>query len=371
MICFLQVVCHNAPVRKFIIYQVNSLSDFKLEQNMNCSNTLFLTSTRSLKHQLEENLNLKVIDYTELHSIIKTKTKESRALSDNEMKYLLFNTIQNMSDNDKIKQAFKNSTNLIYELFNNLLFNGIEKNDFNFKKKNIIPSQKEIFQLYINYIDLLNTQSKKSYQSCFSECLKEYLKQYNEVYLCGFAFFNDIQMLLLKLLIELNINVTFVVDSEFITNDFILPLLKKFSVESEIVYKDDKCETKFIDLKNNLFNCQKINNEISNSIKFYKPFFTREMEFQFIINDIKQRLQHCKTQSEIEQECKNIAIVITNNFSKQAELFNDLLKRQGVFISPNEQIFFSQDEYLASNYHADLTKKQRLEEFDKLTRLEE
>lgn len=363
-------MCYNAPVRKFIIYQLNSLPDFKLEQNIGCSSTLFLTSTRSLKHQLEENLNLKVIDYTELHSIIKTKTKDAKSLTDNEMRYLLFNTIQSMTDNEKTQQAYKNSINLIYELFSNLLFNGIEKNDFNFKKKNIIPSQKEIFQLYINYIDLLNTQSKKSYQSCFSECLKEYLKQYKEVYLCGFTFFNDIQMLLFKLLMELNINVTFVVDSEFITNDFILPLLKEFSVESEIVYKDDKCETKFIDLKNNLFNCQKVNNEISNSIKFYKPFFTREMEFQFIINDIKQRLQHCKTKSEIEQECKNIAIVITNNFSKQAELFNDLLKRQGVFISPNEQIFYSQEEYFDSDCFSNLTKEQRVDEFYNFTRLE-
>ena len=69
-------------------------------------------------------------------------------------------------------------------------------------------------------------------------------------------------------------------------------------------------------------------------------------------------------------KCEKIAIVIVSQFAKQTEIFNDLLKRQGLFIAPNNEIFYSQEEFLNSSYEKSLSKKQRLELFSEFKRLE-
>ena len=81
-------------------------------------------------------------------------------------------------------------------------------------------------------------------------------------------------------------------------------------------------------------------------------------------------MKGCSTRAEIEFECEKIAIVITNQFAKQTQGFNELLKRHGVFISADNQIFYSLEDFLKSDYQNKLDKEKRIQLFSTFSRLE-
>lgn len=364
-------LCYNEFMKKIKIIKVASYNNLELEKISNNSNTLFITATKSLSYQSNKNKQQSVIDYTLLVSNINKQTKEKNCLLKSEMRYFLHKAISSVK-NENLKNAYFNSINLISELFNNLLLADIKENDINFKQieQNYLYSNYELFALYVEYINLLNKQDKKDYPTTFKNCLKEYLKKYENVYLCGFTFFNDNQYALFKILIELGVEFSFIVNDNFIINDFIEPLLNKHSLNYEKLEHDNKEELKFDALRTAIFNDKKVNSDIKNCLQFYKPFYTREMEFSFIAKQIQKRIKQFSSVNEIEQECNKIAIVITNQFAKQTKIFNDIFKNIGVFVAPNGNLFYSQEEFLLSDYSAKLSKEQRLEEFASFKRLE-
>ena len=357
-------------MQKINVVKVSSLNNLRLEQLSNGANSLFITATRSLSYQSNKNKKLNVIDYTQLHSSIKNVVKQKDYMSESEMRYLLYKTIMDLKDSS-IKLAYKNSITLLYELFDNLLVSNITADNINLKqiKKSHLISNADVFELYIKYLQTLSKQSKKPYQVGVRDCLREYFAQFSDVCFVGFTFFNDIQNTMFDILVEQGKLACMVANDDFIINEFIVPLLNN-RVDYQITTIDNKEVLKFDEIRENLFTSNKINPEISKDVVMYKPFFTREMEFQFIISNIVAALKKCTTKEEIQLECDKIAVVITNNFAKQTQIFNDLLKRQGVFIAPNNKIFFSQDEFLKSSYEKKLSKEQRLQLFNSFSRLE-
>lgn len=354
------------------VINIEYLNRLKLENYVNSSNTLFISSTRSLNYQSNKNKQFNVIDYTQLHSIIKDKTKDKDCISNNEMRYLLYKTISNLSDNHKTKSAFLNEVNLIYDLFDKLLFSEIVEQNLNLKqiKKTQLLSNANLFELYVDYLNCIKKQNKKTYQSCYKECLKEFLSQYQEVNLMGFTFFNDIQNMMFNILIENNLLSNIIINDELIIKEFITPLLESKNVTYQISNIPNDNKQVFDELRLSLFNNNQVNQSLANNLYFYKPFSTREMEFAFILSQIQDKLKGCSTRAEIEFECEKIAIVITNQFAKQTQGFNELLKRRGVFISADNQIFYSLEGFLKSDYQNKLDKEKRIQLFSTFSRLE-
>ena len=74
--------------------------------------------------------------------MLNEQIREKDCLTESQMKYILFKTIDKMTD-EKIKQAFKNSLSEIYDLFSNLLYAEVDKADVKLntiKKKNVIST---------------------------------------------------------------------------------------------------------------------------------------------------------------------------------------------------------------------------------------
>jgi len=215
-------------MQKMRVVKVTNLNNLKLEQIENRSNTLFITSTRSLNYQSNKDKSLNVIDFTQLHAFVKTLTKAKDSLLDSEMRYLLYKTISNLKDNHPYKLAYLNSVSEIYELFSNLLVSDINESNINIKdiKKTQLQSKANIFELYLEYLKVVNEQEKATYQATFKECLKEYLSKYDQVCLIGFTFFNDIQNAMFEILINENRLSNIITDIDFVIDDFIKPLLK-------------------------------------------------------------------------------------------------------------------------------------------------
>ena len=365
-------MCYNDLMKILEVIKVNNLNNLMLEQIENSSNTLFITSTRSLNYQSNKDKSLNVIDFTQLQSFIREQAKQKDCMLDSEMRYLLYKTIADLPNGDPCKLAYKNSLSQIYDLFDKLLISNITADKINLKqiKKTQLQSISKLFELYSDYLNKLNKQAKAIYQTTFKECLREYLSQYDNVSLVGFTFFNDIQNAMFNILIENNKLSSIISNDDFIVDDFIIPLLKENKVEYKIVKLDNTKTSKFDSLRENLFTTEKVEQSIADDLQFYKPFFTREMEFSFIISNIQSKLKEFSTKEQIVNECEKLAIIITSNFAKQTQIFNDILKRQGVFIAPNNKIFYSQDEFLKSNYDKKQSKEQRLKTFESFTRLE-
>ena len=92
---------------KVKIIKVADIGDVKLEQYENCSDTLFITATRSLTYQTKKDNEYPVYDVTQLDNIIRAELKNRDCLKESEMRYLLHKAILNISD-DKKKTAFIN-----------------------------------------------------------------------------------------------------------------------------------------------------------------------------------------------------------------------------------------------------------------------
>ena len=365
-------MCYNDLMKKLEVIKVINLNNLKLEQINNSSNTLFITSTRSLNYQSNKDKSLNVIDFTQLQSHIREQAKKQDCIFESEMRYLLYKTIADLPDEDSCKIAYKNSASQIYDLFDKLLISNIDEEKINLKqiKKTQLQSITGLFELYIKYLKTLSKQSKTIYQIAFKKCLTEYLSQYDNISLVGFTFLNDIQNAMFNILIENNKLSSIITNDDFIVDDFIIPLLKDNKIDYNVVDLDNSKQSKFEDLRKNLFTTEKASQSLAENLHFYKPFYTREMEFAFIISHIQAQLKEFSSKEEIEQACERLAIVITNNFAKQTQIFNDILKRQGVFIAPNNQIFYSQDEFLKSDYDKKQSKEQRLNTFASFTKLE-
>ena len=353
------------------IIKVADIGDVKLEQYENCSDTLFITATRSLTYQTKKDNEYSVYDVTQLDNIIRAELKNRDCLKESEMRYLLHKAILNISD-DKKKTAFINSESGLYELYNNLLLAELNPNDIDIAKiyKSKLISYADIFQLFIDYCKIISSQKRVTYQSAYNVCLQEIVKPYKKVSLVGFSFFKDVINNLLKYLIKEDKLSSFITNDDFIIEDLIQPLLDDNKVKYDVIKTKDCFISRFDDLRKNLVSKNKIDNAISDNIFFYKPFFTREDEFKFVISQIIKQLKECSTIEEINSKCERLAIIVVSQFAKQTQTFNDLFKRQGVFIAPNKQIFYSQDEFLNSNYKSNLTKKQRLQLFSEFQRLE-
>lgn len=364
-------LCYNHLVSNIKIVKVDNIGDIKLEQYEDCSNTLFIAATRSLTYQLKTNNNVNVFDVTQIDNIIKVMLKEKHCLSESEMRYVLHKTIMKLED-EKLKIAFKNSEKQLYELYNNLLLAELNINDIKLSLiyRNNLISNANIFKLYIDYCKELKLQGKNSYQKEYNLCMQEITKPYKKVSLVGFLFFKDNIHTLLRYLIKNQQLSSFFINDNMIAKNLIIPFLNDNNISYEYL-ETTSCEiSKFDNLRKHIFDKETINRDISEDIVFYKPFFTREDEFKFIISQIKDILCDSYTIEEIQSKCEKIAIVIVSQFAKQTEIFNDLLKRQGLFIAPNNEIFFSQEEFLNSSYEKSLSKKQRLELFSEFKRLE-
>ena len=353
------------------VIKVQNLNDIELGQINSCANTLFITSTRSLNYQSNKSKKMNVVDFTQLHSQIKSLTKTKNCLSESEMRYLLHKTILDL-ENKTTKQAYKNSISQIYELFNNLLLSNVTEDCINLKqiKKTHLSSFSDVFQLYIDYLNTLKKQNKQTYQIAFADVLGDYFKQFDSVVLIGFTFFNDVQNLIFRTLIKENKLSSFVTNDDFIIQEFISPLLNDNNIHYSLEIMGDSNCNKFEELRKSIYTNKTIASDLANDILIYKPFFTREMEFKFIIADISSKLKKCSTIEEIESTCNNLAIVVTNQFAKQTQIFNELLRNQGVFISPEKNIYFSREEFLNSNYKNNLPKEERLQQFNQFRRLE-
>ena len=190
----------------------------------------------------------------------------------------------------------------------------------------------------------------------FNKLLREWLSGYNDVSLIGFSFLNDKQQILFKYIVNNKRLKYFITNDDFVVNDLIVPILKQNNLNFEIIREEETRITKFDSIRNILFdiNAKKVN---CSDIEVYKPFFTREEEFKFVISKIVGYLKRYNTVEEIERECEKFAVVLVSNFAKQTKIFNELLLSNGVFISPEGNVFFSQDEFLNSKYSIELKKK--------------
>ena len=225
-------MCYNRRVEKVDIVIVKSLNNLTLEKIEHKSNELFITATRSLAYQLNKDKKENVIDYTQLYNFIKSKAKEKDCLYESEMRYILHKTIKSLPDDDLCKQAFLNSQSLLYDLYNNLLMNNIyEQVDLSQIEQTQLSSNYKLFKLYKSYVEELNKQKKQTFQETFKLCLEEYFMTFAKVSFVGFTFFNDIQNCIFDKLWKYYNKVNkFIVDDDFIVNDFLIPYLNKKNI---------------------------------------------------------------------------------------------------------------------------------------------
>lgn len=352
------------------VLKVSDISSINLDKLTGCEKSLFISATRSLNYQIQKNNKVESYDFTQIQNMLNEQIKEKDCLTESQMKYILYKTIEKMKD-DKIKQAFKNSLSEIYELFSNLMYAEVRKEDvkLNVIKNKNVKSIYLLLNLYINYQSELESAKEISHQKMFNTLLREWLSGYENISLIGFSFLNDRQQVMFKYIASKNKLRYFITNDDFVVNDLIVPLLIQNKLNYEITREDEKQITKFDNIRKILFknNDSKVS---CSDIEIYKPFFTREEEFNFVINKIVEYLKRFNSIEEIEQECEKIAIVLVSNFAKQTKIFNELLLTNGIFISPEGNIFFSQDEFLNSNYCFDLGKKERIKVFRSFRRLE-
>lgn len=363
-------ICYNTLMDTVKVLKVSDISAINLDKLVDSEKSLFVSATRSLNYQIRKKNKVEVYDFTQIQNMLNEQIREKDCLTESQMKYILFKTIDKMTD-EKIKQAFKNSLSEIYDLFSNLLYAEVDKADVKLdtiKKKNVI-STFLLFKLYVNYLDELEDLKKIYHHRMFNKLLREWLSGYNDVSLIGFSFLNDKQQILFKYIVNNNKLKYFITNDDFVVNDLIVSILKQNKLNFEIISEEENKITKFDSIRNILFdnNAKKVN---CSDIEVYKPFFTREEEFKFVISKIVGYLKRYNTAEEIERECEKFAVVIVSDFAKQTKIFNELLLSNGVFISPEGNVFFSQDEFLNSKYSIELKKEERINVFRNFRRLE-
>ena len=122
------------------VLKVSDISAINLDKLVDSEKSLFVSATRSLNYQIRKKNKVEVYDFTQIQNMLNEQIREKDCLTESQMKYILFKTIDKMTD-EKIKQAFKNSLSEIYDLFSNLLYAEVDKADVKLdtiKKKNVI-----------------------------------------------------------------------------------------------------------------------------------------------------------------------------------------------------------------------------------------
>ena len=126
------------------VLKVSDISSINLDKLTGCEKSLFISATRSLNYQIQKNNKVESYDFTQIQNMLNEQIKEKDCLTESQMKYILYKTIEKMKD-DKIKQAFKNSLSEIYELFSNLMYAEVRKEDV---KLNVIKN-KNVKSIYL------------------------------------------------------------------------------------------------------------------------------------------------------------------------------------------------------------------------------
>lgn len=351
------------------IVRADNLNNIELGGFVDSTNTIFITATKSMKYSLNDKLN--VLDAGELYSKLLNATKEKECLKESEMKYILFKTISSIENSDSIKSALLNSVDEVYSLFSRLLISGIDdtKIDINNISNNQLKSSYILFDLYNKFLKELESQNKQTFHLALKKSMQEFFACYEKVVFVGFTFLNDIQNQYFEYLIKENKLSTIIINNDkFLIEEWLKPLLAKHNVAFECIEVNNDVDNLFNNLRDSLFTKSKVKSDYSNAIEFIDNFPTREMELGFIVDSISNELREYSTRQEIVSKVKDFAIVMTHKFSKHALILNELFKRKGVFISKDDKIYYSLDEYLETATNTN--KQQLIDEFSSFDRLE-
>lgn len=308
--------------------------------------TLCITATRSMSFFARENSNCNIIDFTELQQRLNEIAKETDCLKEQELKYILFQTINQIPDDELCKLAFKNSINEINGFFGKLLMSGITASDIDTDKikQQYRGATKALFELYKKFLKNVKSKNKPTFYEERNRAIDEIVKGFDTVILFGFAFFNDLQNVMFRNLIRANKKVNFIINNdEFLLTDWLLPLLKQERVDYQIESVDNMDDDGiFAELRNGIFDSSSRCQKLGDRIAIVEPFATREMEFEYIAKEIVKALKGSKTREDVQMRCDDIAIVITSNFAKHAEMINKVFENIGVFIAPDGEIVFAE-----------------------------
>lgn len=319
-----------------------------------------------------------LITFSEL---IKATSKDiyenNKCIKSSDQKYILFKLIKYYFENhrDKISILTENTFNdlrhQIFNFFDFLLFYDIsidfevieliEQNHTEFEV--ILFSlyrefKKIIDELHSNNLspqtlkiladDIKATHGMETVNNLKKQAIKEYIESYDTVVLDGFLFLTDIQKYVIKAALKVgkNVYLTAKINNK-ITDDYLdsylfKPLFDEFGQEFKSL---EKCRKEIynntaLDFLRNTYpavlNARK--EDVSNlfkdgSIQIIKPFFNRESEWRYIVEQISSKIQKAcgDNEDKIRRYLKDdIALIVTKG-GYEARI-SALLKEIGVFI---------------------------------------
>ena len=80
------------------VLKVSDISSINLDKLTGCEKSLFISATRSLNYQIQKNNKVESYDFTQIQNMLNEQIKEKDCLTESQMKYILYKTIEKMKD---------------------------------------------------------------------------------------------------------------------------------------------------------------------------------------------------------------------------------------------------------------------------------
>jgi len=341
-------------MQRYYVYEMNSISNFDIDTRLASFNNLLVISATK-KHSIVGNKNSKFTHIAFSDFWKNLQQFSAKCLSKSDLKYLLNNLIEDSFN------YLKNCQNEIYEMFEILLLRDCKPVDV----KDIQQDRKNIFELYNQFYEKVKSYNKPTYCDLIKSGLEKSTQAYQTIVFEGFTFFNDYQNFVFE---KLKQNVVFLVNKSKMLIDTWLK--DRLNNQFELIKVDDTNNGKFVEVGQKIFDSDKEIIDVD-SLYIAQPFYNRDNEFRFIINQIVNSIDSFESVSHIKNCLNKNAIVLTQNFVKNAENINRITQNYGLFLDVvGDKIkhhYFSKDEYLSLN--SKLPYNEQLKNFNKLIHL--
>lgn len=373
------------------IISSKDLSGSKLSEKLekiylNSESTLHLCATQSVKDlRISEN---KLISYYGTKVNIKTFSEFIRGIQnklyqnelcikESDQRYILKKVIDYLFSKDDIHDLMDSMRYKIFKLCDFLRFNNIaiSKESLNLIKNDYSDFEYNLFNVckeFNNVMDELENsdisqqtsqilgtdinikRNIKSIGTMTKDLANQIISKVDTVLLDGFLFFTDIQKYVIQtsvnlgrktyLTAKLNNKITDKYLTDYIFKQLFNELNVPYIAPKSNISKDVELtsislfKSKYPDIFGIKSIIEKNNHVKDETIKIIPPFFNRELEWQFIVQEISSKIEKCckDDENKIKEYLSNdIALIVTKDGYE--ERVDSILKETGVFIFKGEK----------------------------------
>lgn len=365
------------------------------------NNFIYLTATQNLKNMradspcLSDRLipikkdtsHANLYSITEYLRLMAQKTYESKEyLSNADQKYLLSKVILHYYKNNLVKQKVMYEMRYdIYELFKLLLFHGKELNSEQIEsiKSDYSSVESDLFAIYslfqatitkmIAFIScgtndellieilgdnfLKSTKQKpiKSFTDKQKELITEEIKSIDALFFDGFLFFDEMQRFILTTAVSQDKSLYFISkqftdnSGAFLFEKTIKEIADRLGTEIQTIdlpYEKKSTGTALSYIKSTFpisvskppKNAKKLIKD--GSVKFMRPFISREEELRYVVKTISYLLKTAYTgdvNEIVRMACNDVAIVLAIDKDNFEERISNLFREVGLFVFDSDR----------------------------------